>query len=117
MAKSLRSHSKLKSRNLKRYTATSDYAVTAAARLNKVASRLQQRAQAPRESDANDDQMEEESLKGAEQVDQTSASPNGSSQAHPKISTSGPRGSRNEQWRRSHKVKGSKNGGRPKRRR
>ncbi|WFD02678.1 hypothetical protein MOBT1_001360 [Malassezia obtusa] len=116
MAKSLRSHSKVKARNLKRYTADSDYAVTAAARLNKVASRLQQRAAAPKGHEDDDDEMDEESAEAGTGDNETNMQEDAPQQPK-KISTSGPRGSRNEQWRKAHKVKGSKNAGRTKRRR
>ncbi|WFC93851.1 hypothetical protein MBRA1_000476 [Malassezia brasiliensis] len=117
MAKSLRSHSKLKARNLKRYTAGSDYAVTAAARLNKVASRLQQRAAAPKGHEDDEERMDDEPVQEADVSTGEAQMQEDAPQPPKKISTSGPRGSRNEQWRKAHKVKGSKNNGRAKRRR
>lgn len=108
MAKSLRASSKLADRNRKRYTPTSDYAVTAAARLQQVASRLKKRVDAPK-SDREDDDEEPASAPEAPMQEE--------GQERAKISTSGPRGSRNELWRKNHKRNGSKNGGRTKRRR
>ncbi|WFD36150.1 hypothetical protein MCUN1_003026 [Malassezia cuniculi] len=50
MAKSIRSKSKIAARNARRYTPGSDYEVTRAARLKKVAERLAMRVNAPKDS-------------------------------------------------------------------
>ena len=125
MAKSLRASSKLAARNRKRYTETSDYAVTAAARLQQVSERLKQRMNQPKLSeleadksdDAEDEAMETKSTPeaGTMQVDGDEG------EAPRKISTSAPRGSRKEQWRKSRGLsmhrKSSSKSGRAKRRR
>ncbi|CCU99146.1 unnamed protein product [Malassezia sympodialis ATCC 42132] len=125
MAKSLRASSKLAARNRKRYTETSDYAVTAAARLQQVSERLKQRMNQPKLSeleadksdDAEDEAMETKSTPeaGTMQVDGAEG------EAPRKISTSAPRGSRKEQWRKSRGLsmhrKSSSKSGRAKRRR
>lgn len=115
MAKSLRSRSKLAARNHKRYTPGTDYAVTAAARLNQVASRLQQRATAPKPGESDQATMNDQL--NADDAATEDAMQDEAPQPPKKISTSAPRGSRNEKWRKSHNVTGSKNAGRTKRRR
>ncbi|KAL4401829.1 hypothetical protein ACI68E_001478 [Malassezia pachydermatis] len=128
MAKSLRASSKLAARNRKRYTDTSDYAVTAAARLQMVSDRLKQRIAMPKlseleaEDDDEDKDMEDATAKEPASTDtavdgemQVEEAPN------KKISTSGPRGSRNEQWRKARGLpmhrKTARKAGKAKRRR
>lgn len=116
MAKGLRSSSKLAARNRKRYTDSSDYAVTAAARLNQVSSRLQQRVRAPKEDHDDEDDDETADDAAATPAPEANMEEDGEQGEPKKISTSGPRGSRNELWRKKHNKKGTKNGGRAKRR-
>lgn len=121
MAKSLRASSKLAARNRKRYTDTSDYAVTAAARLQQVSERLRQRLNTPKlseleaadkSSDAMDADAPASTTQEVDMKDET-APPK-------KISTSHPRGSRKEQWRKARGLpmhgKGLRGSGKPKRR-
>lgn len=117
MAKSLRSSSKLKARNQKRTNPKSDYAVAEAARLAALSARLTANAK------PSDDQTTAE--------DEIAMKDDADAEQKPKISTSGPRNSRREEYRTSKglkpfKNKGgnslfdahkSKNGGKPKRRR
>lgn len=137
MAKSLRSHSKLAARNRKRYTPDSDYAVTAAARLQQVSERLKQRIHTPKVSEQNGtqegDSIEEDVIDTKAQHDPSRAEETSSmttpaqgdmqveAPAPKKISTSQPRGTRNGQLRgsRSQKMQRhkSRNAGKPKRRR
>jgi len=125
MAKSLRASSKLAARNRKRYTESSDYAVTAAARLQQVSERLKQRMNQPKLSELeaaenNDDQDEAMETTSAQQ-DSTMQLDGAGGEVPHKISTSGPRGSRKEQWRKSRGLsmhrKSSSKSGRAKRRR
>lgn len=126
MAKSLRASSKLAARNRKRYTSTSDYAVTAAARLQQVSERLRQRMNQPKLSelnkDASTDGMADEDMEEASPSEPNTMQVDAPQDAAPrKISTSAPRGSRNEQWRKARGMsmhrKASRKSGRPKRRR
>ncbi|WFD31475.1 hypothetical protein MSPP1_002512 [Malassezia sp. CBS 17886] len=124
MAKGLRSNSKIAARNKKRYSASSDYAVTSAARLNLVAARLRARAErpaAPRADGADDADAEwQDADRDEAQADTPMDAADASVDAPQKISTSHPRGSRNEQWRKRKGAPlhgGSKNKGRTKRRR
>jgi hypothetical protein len=117
MAKSLRASSKLAARNHKRRTQTSDYAVTAAARLNQVSERLRQRIEQPKLSDLEKEDTEDMADGTGEAVPEAAMEED---KVPKKISTSGPRGSRNELWRKvkaGKSRKSSKNSGRPKRRR
>ena len=125
MAKGLRSKSKIAARNARRYTPGTDYAVTPAARMHQVSSRLAERLKQPpayaEEADAGEN---EEEAMDAEGEDGAAPAPGAAMQedeAPKKVSTSGPRGSRKELWRRKRgkPIRGptSKNNGRVKRRR
>ncbi|CAO1619499.1 unnamed protein product [Parajaminaea phylloscopi] len=128
MAKSLRSKSKLGSRNVKRYNEKSDYAVVHAARLHATASRLAEKnknGKTVTEEDADEEDVANGDAKmdavGQSQEPATAAGGADNDEAQPaqKISTSGTRESRRETWRKAKGWKpkqGSKNGGRPKRR-
>ncbi|SPO23824.1 uncharacterized protein UTRI_03646_B [Ustilago trichophora] len=128
MAKSLRSSAKLKARNVKRHNPKSDYAVAEAARVNALSTRLAaglKKDKVPIDS-SNTEQDGEEMKDVLEQIENKE-----DSQVEVKVSTSGPRNSRRESYRKSKgltpfKNKGgnslfdahkSKNGGKPKRRR
>lgn len=111
MAKSLRSHSKLAARNAKRYTEGTDYAVTAAARLQQVSDRLKQRLQAPKLSETNKD--EEEKMDYAHDNDKEADM---QVEAPAKISTSHPHDSSKDRWRRKMRKKGARHGSGKKRR-
>lgn len=111
MAKSLRSHSKLAARNAKRYTEGTDYAVTAAARLQQVSDRLKQRLQAPKLSETNKD--EEEKMDDAHDNDKEADM---QVEAPAKISTSHPHDSSKDRWRRKMRKKGARHGTGKKRR-
>ncbi|WFD23577.1 hypothetical protein MEQU1_002270 [Malassezia equina] len=125
MAKSLRSSSKLAARNRKRYTETSDYAVTAAARLQQVSDRLRQRMNQPKLSEleaAQNDEAGDEAMETADTAETGTMQVDGSEESAPrKISTSAPRGSRKELWRKKRGLsmhrKSSSKSGRAKRRR
>lgn len=110
MAKSLRSHSKLAARNAKRYTEGTDYAVTAAARLQQVSDRLKQRLQAPKLSETNKD---EEKMDDAHDNDKEADM---QVEAPAKISTSHPHDSSKDRWRRKMRKKGARHGSGKKRR-
>lgn len=128
MAKSLRSSSKLRARNVKRHNPKSDYAVAEAARLNALNARLNaglKKEKLPVEGaeEQDDEEQDAEEMKDVTDVNEH--------KEPVKISTSGPRDSRRETYRKSKglkpfKNKGgnslfdahkSKNGGKPKRRR
>lgn len=111
MAKSLRSHSKLAARNAKRYTEGTDYAVTAAARLQQVSDRLKQRLQAPKLSETNKD--DEEKMDDAHDNDKEADM---QVEAPAKISTSHPHDSSKDRWRRKMRKKGARHGSGKKRR-
>lgn len=127
MAKSLRSSSKLKARNQKRTNPKSDYAVAEAARLATLNARLQAGLSKDKVPVENAPAEDEEELKDVAEVEVEGAEEGGEK----KISTSGPRNSRRETYRKSKgkfpfKNKGgnslfdahkSKNGGKAKRRR
>lgn len=123
MAKGLRSKSKIAARNARRYTPGTDYAVTHAARMHQVSTRLAERLKQPPVS-AEDDGGENEEAMDAEGEPGAAPAPDAAMQedeAPKKVSTSGPRGSRKELWRRKRgkPIRGptSKNNGRVKRRR
>ncbi|CDS01346.1 uncharacterized protein SPSC_06622 [Sporisorium scitamineum] len=106
MAKSLRSSSKLKARNQKRHNPKSDYAVAEAARVNALSARLAAGLKGdklPIESAKDEEEAEEEMKDVAEEK------PEGEAQV--KVSTSGPRSSRRETYRRSKGMKPFKNSG------
>lgn len=106
MAKSLRSSSKLKARNQKRTNPKSDYAVAEAARTSALSARLAaglKRDKLPVESSANEE-GEEEMKDVAEEKPQEG-------EAQAKVSTSGPRSSRRETYRKSKGMKPFKNSG------
>ncbi|SNX83845.1 uncharacterized protein MEPE_02553 [Melanopsichium pennsylvanicum] len=133
MAKSLRSSSKLKARNVKRHNPKSDYAVTEAARINALNARLVAGLKKDKLSvegaEAGEGAEDEVTMKDVEQEDNMQGAEGEGEKV--KISTSGPRNSRRETYRKSKgltpfKNKGgnklfdahtSKNGGKPKRRR
>ncbi|WFD19940.1 hypothetical protein MCAP1_002182 [Malassezia caprae] len=124
MAKSLRSSSKLAARNRKRYTESSDYAVTAAARLQQVSERLKQRMNQPKLSEleaAEDNDIQDEAMETTKAPEASTMQVDGSEGEPPrKISTSAPRGSRKEQWRKARGLsmhRKSSKSGRAKRRR
>lgn len=107
MAKSLRSSSKLKARNQKRSNPKSDYAVAEAARVNALSSRLAaglKKDKLPVES-SNADEEEEAEMKDAAEVLE------GQEGEKKKISTSGPKNSRRETYRKSKGLKPFKNSG------
>ena len=125
MAKSLRSSSKLKARNQKRHDPKSDYAVTEAARVAALSSRLAaglKKDKLPVEATQDGDEIKDVELEREDKDGDNN---------EVKISTSGARDSRRESYRKSKglkpfKNKGgnslfdahkSKNGGKPKRRR
>lgn len=125
MAKSLRSSSKLKARNQKRHDPKSDYAVTEAARVAALSSRLAaglKKDKLPVEATQDGDEIKDVELEREDKDGEKN---------EVKISTSGARDSRRESYRKSKglkpfKNKGgnslfdahkSKNGGKPKRRR
>ncbi|PWN47795.1 hypothetical protein IE53DRAFT_348631 [Violaceomyces palustris] len=119
MAKGLRASSKLAARNAKRSNPKSDYMVVQAARLNQVATRLAEQAKRPKITELGED-GEEKKADGDEGM---TAQIDGEESKVKKISTSAPRDSRRETWR---KAKGwkvhpgigrSKNNGKAKRRR
>ncbi|PWN90552.1 hypothetical protein FA10DRAFT_267004 [Acaromyces ingoldii] len=60
MAKSLRASSKVKARNARRYNDKTDYAVTHAARLNAISSRLAQRVAAKEDAEEQASKAEDE---------------------------------------------------------
>lgn len=109
MAKSLRSHSKLAARNAKRYTEGTDYAVTAAARLQQVSDRLKQRLQAPKLSETNKDEKMDDAHDNDKEADMQVEAP-------AKISTSHPHDSSKDRWRRKMRKKGARHGTGKKRR-
>ncbi|CAO1630291.1 unnamed protein product [Sympodiomycopsis kandeliae] len=121
MAKGLRSKSKIASRNAKRYDPKTDYAITQAARLHQTASRLASKNKSNRT--VTDEDAEEAGVEAMEQDgekdDDVKAKVDENGEPT-KVSTSGTRESRRETWRKAKGWKpkiGSKNGGRPKRRR
>ena len=95
MAKSTRSKSKRSFRRTKRETGV--YAAVDAARLQRLSNKLKAKIEADKDGDAP---MEEEAVVEGED---TAMSPGaeGASTTPKKISTSGPRGSRREEWRKS----------------
>ncbi len=137
MAKSLRSSSKVKARNIRRYNPKSDYAVAEAARTSALSARLAaglKKDKLPVESTEAENEDGEEEMKDVSSTE--AQNPTGAGEAEgegeaKKISTSGPRNSRRETYRKSKglvpfKNKGgnklfdahtSKNGGKAKRRR
>jgi hypothetical protein len=144
MAKSLRASSKLKARNARRYTPGSDYQVANAARINALSQRLMSRMKGKEKADGDEDSaaIAETDAKDADGKKQVQNAPESEvlsdyptattaegaaamdadqSEGEKKISTSGTRGSRRETWRKAKgwkpKSGGSKNGGKPKRRR
>ncbi|TKY89288.1 hypothetical protein EX895_001819 [Sporisorium graminicola] len=109
MAKSLRSSSKLKARNQKRTNPKSDYAVAEAARVNALSTRLAaglKRDKVPVESASKDGDDAEEVMKDGEEEEKTDGEA-----AQVKVSTSGPRSSRRETYRKSKGLKPFKNSG------
>lgn len=130
MAKSLRSSAKLKARNVKRHNPKSDYAVAEAARVSALSARLAaglKKDKVPVEGGADGDENEQD----AEEMKDVAEAEAEEGKEPVKVSTSGPRNSRRESYRKSKglkpfKNKGgnslfdahkSKNGGKPKRRR
>ncbi|PWN36251.1 uncharacterized protein FA14DRAFT_179612 [Meira miltonrushii] len=132
MAKGLRASSKVKARNARRYTPGTDYQVIHAARLNSISQRLMSRM----------NQGDDERTESAEDKDSTKAQDATTAQSdvqtnkvdsmqtdeekkeaapEKKISTSGPRNNRREQWRKargwSAKKTGTQKGVKGKRRR
>ncbi|CBQ73253.1 conserved hypothetical protein [Sporisorium reilianum SRZ2] len=108
MAKSLRSSSKLKARNQKRSNPKSDYAVAEAARVNALSARLAaglKRDKLPVESSSKDEDAEEQMNDVTEQKQDAEET------APAKVSTSGPRSSRRETYRKSKGMKPFKNSG------
>ncbi|EST05154.1 hypothetical protein PSEUBRA_005416 [Kalmanozyma brasiliensis GHG001] len=109
MAKSLRSSSKLKARNQKRTNPKSDYAVAEAARVNALSARLTEglkKDKVPVES-TEDEEEEETMMDVAEPKVATEPTEGGEK----KISTSGPRNSRREEYRTGRGLKRYKNSG------
>jgi len=98
MAKSLRSKSKRAFRSKKREEGI--YAATAAARLHRLNTKLQQVTKMDKEGDAKVNDLEKDQPAAAELDDSLQDQPD-SMVVVKKLSTHGPRGSRREEWRKS----------------
>ncbi|WVQ98975.1 hypothetical protein IAU59_006107 [Kwoniella sp. CBS 9459] len=117
MAKSIRAKAKMASRARKRLQ--THYAVTDAARTQRLSDRLLGKDK--EEGEGKGEMQVEGQGQGADAVEGEDATMDGEQQQNKKISTSGPKGSRRESWRLSKgmsaKPKKSANGCKNKRRR